>query len=99
MKNVQCNCHITSQLSCSCDLKQLPWHSLTLKQYTQFIEVVHVVSSCNLLNEMGDQKQTLHSQQSHVCFLNMLLQMSSVSGQCRLKKANSHYAKTRTEDK
>ncbi len=44
-------------------------------------------------------KNKLHSQQSHVCFLNMLLQMSSVSGQCRLKKANSHYAKTRTEGK
>jgi len=38
------------------------------------MEVVHVVSTCILLNEMGDQKQTFHSQQSQVCFLNMLLQ-------------------------
>lgn len=54
--------------------KTAPWQSLTLKKYSQFMEVVHVVPSCILFNEMGDQKQTFHSQQSHVCFLNMLLQ-------------------------
>lgn len=66
---------------------------------TEKVRSVHVMSSCILLNKMGDQNQTFHSQQSHVCFLNMLLQMSSVSAQWRLKKGNGHYAKTRTEGK
>lgn len=63
------------------------------------MEVVHVVSSCILLNEMGDQKTNISFTTKPSLLFKYAAAMSSVSGQCRLKKGNGHYSKMRTESK